>query len=173
MNRSLNGTCFFVLLFGITAQGRGQSPLPAPGVTREQSPHPKGSNPKPEDATKAILAAFDKYEVVGMGAAHDNKDLDDFILHLIRNPAFPSAVNDVAVECGNSSYQSILDRYIAGEDVSLSEVRPVWRNTTQAMCGESGFYEEFSPLVRRINQRLSLEKKLRVLAGDPPSIGAG
>ena len=30
---------------------------------------PQASDPKPQDATKAILAAFDKYEVVGMGAA--------------------------------------------------------------------------------------------------------
>ena len=41
-----------------------------------------------------MLAAFDKYEVVEMGAAHGNKDLDDLILHLIRDPAFPNNVND-------------------------------------------------------------------------------
>ena len=41
-----------------------------------------------------MLAAFGKYEVVGMGAAHGNKDLDDLILHLIRDPAFPNNVND-------------------------------------------------------------------------------
>jgi hypothetical protein len=103
-----------------------------------------------------------------MGAAHFNKDLDDFILHLIRSPIFPSKVNDVVVECGNSLYQPILDRYIAGQDVPLSEARQAWRNTTQSMCGESGFYEELFPLVRRINQKLPPEKKLRVLAGDPP-----
>ena len=123
---------------------------------------------KPEDATSAVLAAFDQYEVVGMGAAHGNKDLDDFILHLIRDPAFPDKVNDVAVECGNSLYQGILDRYIAGDEVPLSDVRQVWRNTTQPMCSVSGFYETLFPLVRRINQRLPAWKRLRVLAGDPP-----
>jgi hypothetical protein len=45
------------------------------------APNPKGGNPKPGDAERALLSAFDKYEVVGMGAAHGNKDLDDFILH--------------------------------------------------------------------------------------------
>ncbi|GAC1658824.1 MAG: hypothetical protein NVS9B15_20810 [Acidobacteriaceae bacterium] len=103
-----------------------------------------------------------------MSAAHGNKDLDDFLLHLIRNPAFPSKVNVVVVECGNSLYQPVLDRYIAGSDVPLREVRQVWRNTTQPMCGMSGFYEELFPLVRRINQTLPAEKKLRVVAGDPP-----
>jgi hypothetical protein len=116
----------------------------------------------------AILAAFDKYEVVAMPAAHGMKDIDDFILTLIRTPAFAEKVNDIEVECGNSLYQPVLDRYIAGEDVSFKEVRKVWRNTTQPMCGQSGFVEQFFPLVRAINQKLPPAKRLRVLAGDPP-----
>jgi hypothetical protein len=71
-----------------TPSARTQCPLQ--GVTDVPRPNPSGSNPKPEDATTAILAAFEKYEVVGMSAAHVNKDLDNFILDLIRNPAFPS-----------------------------------------------------------------------------------
>ena len=149
----------------VRAQAGGQG---APRTGNVQPTIPEGRAPKPEDATKAVLAAFDKYEVVGMSAAHGNKDLDDFILHLIRDPAFPDKVNDVVVECGNSLFQPILDRYIAGGDVPLSEVRPVWRNTTALMCSVSGFYEMLFPLVRRINQKLSPEKRLRVVAGDPP-----
>ena len=122
----------------------------------------------PEPATPAVFAAFDKYEVVGLPAAHGMKDLDDFILSLVRNPAFSEKVNDIEVECGNSLYQPILDRYIAGEDVAFTEVRKVWRNTTQSMCGTSGFYEQFFPLVRAINQKLPPGRRLRVLAGDPP-----
>jgi len=103
-----------------------------------------------------------------MPEAHDQKDLDDFILSLIRTPAFADKVNDIEVECGNSLYQSILDRYIAGEDVAFTEAQKVWRNTTQPMCGTSGFFEQLFPLVRAINQKLSPGKRLRVLAGDPP-----
>lgn len=87
---------------------------------------------------------------------------------LIRDPAFPTKVNDIAVECGNSLYQPVLDRYIAGEDVPFTEVRKVWRNTTQPMCGYSGFFEQLFPLVRAINQKLPTTQRLRVLAGDPP-----
>jgi hypothetical protein len=36
------------------------------------------------------------------------------------------------------------------------------------MCGVSAFYEQLFPLVRRINQRLSLSKRLRVVAAGPP-----
>ena len=123
---------------------------------------------KPKDAASAIIAAFEAYQVVGVGAAHGAKDLDDFLLSLIRHPAFPTAVNDIVVECGNSRYQAVLDRYIAGDTVALSEVRQVWRNTTQNMCSTSAFYEELFPLVREVNRRLPSTKRLRVLAGDSP-----
>lgn len=161
----LTVTIFFI---SVSVQGLAHNPPPAQKTTGIQLPSPRGSNPKPEDAVTAILAAFDKYEVVAMSAAHDNKEIDDFILHLVRNPTFPRKVNDIVVECGNSLYQPILDRYIAGEDLPLSEVWQVWRNTTQAMCGESAFYENLFPLVRRINQKLPPELKLRMLAADPP-----
>jgi len=71
---------------------------------------------------------------VGIDAAQGRKDLDDLVLHLVRDPVFPLKVNDIAVECGNSLYQPILDRYIAGDGVPLSEARRIWRDTTQPMC---------------------------------------
>jgi hypothetical protein len=175
MKLRLNGTLFLVFLSmrilspaAVSAQQPARRSIPILGAPDVPAPHPKGSDPRPGDAETTILAAFDKYEVVGISAAHGNKDLDDFLLHLIRNPAFPGKVNAIAVECGNSLYQPTLDRYIAGADVPLSEIRQVWRNTTQPMCGVSAFYEELFPLIRRINQPLPAEKKLRVLACDPP-----
>jgi hypothetical protein len=174
MNKPVRKTDLFVRLFfimivsaAVTAQTAGPTPLVAE-KTGVQSLNPRGTDPNPEDATRAILTAFNKYEVIGMTAAHDNKDVDDFILHLIRESGFPGKVQDIVVECGNSLYQPMLDRYIAGAEVSQNEIRQVWRNTTQSMCGTSAFYEELFPLIRRINQRLRPEMKLRVLAADPP-----
>jgi hypothetical protein len=143
----------------------------APAQTGAQilsQPQPPGPDPVPGPAVAAIVAAFDEYEVVAMPEAHGMKDADDFILSLIRNRAFLEKVNDIEVECGNSLYQSILDRYIAGDYVPFTEVRKVWRNTTQPMCGTSEFFEEFFPLVRAINTKLPPGERLRVLAGDPP-----
>src|SRR3954452_10133213 len=86
----------------------------------------------PVDARTAILRAFDRYEVAGgMSPAHGVRDVDDFLLDLIRDPRLPGRVNDIAVECGNSRYQPILDSYLAGGDVPLSQVQRVWRDTTQ------------------------------------------
>jgi hypothetical protein len=138
--------------------------------TQRQASGPVGTDLKPAAAIPAILGAFDQYEVVAMPEDHGLKDLDDLIFALVRNPEFPEKVNDVVVECGNSLYQPILDRYIAGEDVPLAEVRKVWRNTTQPICGEwgFGFFEQLYLLLRALNQKLPLDKRLRVLAGDPP-----
>jgi hypothetical protein len=123
----------------------------------------------PKPAIPAILKAFETFEVVAMPAAHGEKDIDNFILSLIRDPRFPTLVNDIVVECGNSRYQPILDRYIAGESVPFTEVQHVWRDTTvQQMCGASGFYEQLYPLVRSLNQHLPVASRLRIVAADPP-----
>ena len=124
---------------------------------------------RPETAIPAILDAFKTYEVVGMPAAHGEKEVDDLILSLLRDPRFPVVVNDIVVECGNMRLQPVLDRYIAGEDVPFAEVRHVWRDTTvQQMCGTSGFYEQLFPLVRALNRSLPAKARLRVVAADPP-----
>lgn len=85
-----------------------------------------------QDAHPAILAAFDRYEVIA-GAGPN-----DVYLNLIRNPEFAMRVDDIAVECGKSRYQPSLDRYTAGGDVALAQVRKVWRDTTQPSCGPAG-----------------------------------
>ena len=87
--------------------------IPAVSCAQTEQSKPAGVEPTPEPAVPAILATFDKYEVVAMPEAHGMKDVDDFILSLIRNPGFPEKVNDIEVECGNSLYQPVLDRYIA------------------------------------------------------------
>ena len=123
----------------------------------------------PEPAIPAIIKAFETFEVVAMPAAHGEKDIDDLILSLLRDPRLPASVNDIVVECGNMRYQPVLDRYIAGENVPFTEVQHVWRDTTvQQMCGASGFYEQLFPLVRSLNRHLPVNSRLRVVAADPP-----
>ena len=58
-----------------------------------------------QPAIPEILEAFKTYEVVAMPAAHGEKEIDDLILSLIRDPRFPKLVNDIVVECGNVRYQ--------------------------------------------------------------------
>ena len=129
-------------------------------------PEPAEATPQP--AVSAILSAFDKYEIVAMPQGHGMQDLNNFILSLIRNPGFSEKVNDIEVEFGNSLYQPMLDRYIAGENVPFTEVQKVWRKMGQPASGASGFVEQFFPLVRALNQKLPPERRVRVLAGDSP-----
>lgn len=128
----------------------------------------KSADPTPEPAISAILAAFDKYEVVAIPQGHDMQDVNDFIFSLVLNPAFSEKVDDIEVEFGNSFYQPMLDRYIAGENVPFTEVEKVWRKTGQPANGASGFVEQFFPLVRALNRKLPPARRLRVLAGDSP-----
>ncbi len=115
----------FLFLMAVILLSRAQTQLSKPA----------GAAPTPEPAVPAILAAFDKYEVVAMPQGRGMQDLNDFILSLIRNPAFSEKVNDIEFECGNSLYQPILDRYIAGEDVQFTEVQKVWRKMDPPSCG--------------------------------------
>ena len=105
-----------------------------------------------------------------MPAAHGEKDMDDFLVSLLRDPRFPAAVNDIVIECGNMRLQAVLDRYIAGEEVLFAEVRHVWRDTTvQQMCETSGFYEQLIPLIRALNRTLPANARLRVVAAGSPN----
>ena len=113
----------FLLAFALIAQPCRAQDLRSNSVAATQ-------DAIPEPAIPAILKALNTFEVVGMPAAHGQKDIDDFILSLIRDPRFPASVNDIVVECGNVRYQPLLDRYIAGEDVPFTEVQHVWRDTT-------------------------------------------
>ena len=145
--------------------------LAIPAITQAQtqlSTKPMASEPVPEPAISAILAAFDKYEVVAKPQDHGMQDLNDFIFWLIRTPAFSEKVNCIVFESGNSLYQPILDRYIAGGDVPFTQVEKLWRKMGQPGAGASAFAEQFYPLVRALNQKLPPERRLRVLAGDPP-----
>jgi len=92
-----------------------------PKQDREQSSGStvKSLKPKPDSGDTRRVR---RYEVVGMDAAHGDKDLDDLILRLLREQ-FPLKVDDVVVECG-TLYQSVLDRYIEGHEVTLREVGP-------------------------------------------------
>ena len=159
-----NSSVSFVLLAVLTAL--------VPHASKEQvtsrRPVSNSQASVPEPALPAILKIFDTFEVVGMPAAHGQKDVDDFILSLIRDPRFSESVNDIVVECGNVRYQPILDRYIIGDDVPFNEVQHVWRDTTQPMCGESAFFEQLYPLVRVLNEHLPVTRRLRIVAADPP-----
>jgi hypothetical protein len=69
---------------------------------------------KPKSATPAVLDALLHHEVVGINSGHDDKDIDDFILALTRDPSFPKRVNDIAVQCGTRCIKIYLTAILLG-----------------------------------------------------------
>src|SRR5207249_7620718 len=50
---------------------------------------------------------------------------------VIRDPEFSRKVNDIVIEFGNPLYQTVLDRFVDGDDVPYAELSKVWQMTTQ------------------------------------------
>ena len=126
----------------------------------------------PLDPIAAIVDAFASHAVVAMsdGRTHGDEQGHAFILTLIRDPRFATIVNDVVVECCNSLYQAVVDRFVAGDDVGRDALAPAWQNTTQVNANQRdcAFCERLFETVRVVNASRLPDRRLRVLLGDPP-----
>jgi hypothetical protein len=145
-----------LLLVSSVCAGSSQQPQPKPAV--------------PLEPIDAILDAFRTHPVVVLDEGpHTNEPGAEFRLRLLRDPRFPSVVNDIVVECGNALYQNVMDRFVGGEEVPYDMLKQIWQNTTQPYeVWEHVIYEEFFRAVRSLNATLPRERKLRLLLGDPP-----
>jgi hypothetical protein len=119
---------------------------------------------------RTLISAFDQADIVALGEWHGRIGLDsDLRIALVRHPDFAKKVRSVVVEFGSTSEQSILDRYIRGENVSRAQLEQVWKTTTQAANGvwDSPIYADFFAAVREVNSKLPPDARLRVFGGDP------
>ena len=125
------------------------------------------AEPKPQDATRATIAAFDTHNIVIFGETHGIKQEHEWLRTLISTPAFEDRVDDIVVEFGNSLYQKSVDRYVAGEDVPLEQVQKAWRNVIGAIGPPSPVYEQFYKAVRAANLKRRGKHQMRIVLGDP------
>jgi Haem-binding uptake, Tiki superfamily, ChaN len=147
--------------------------MPCPEVpgevakARATEPHPPGE-PLCDvaDAAQGIIAAFRQHPVVMIGEVHSIRRAGDFYIRLIREGKFQETVEDIVVEFASRNNQPLLDRYIAGEDLPVDELRRIWRDTTKVAYWESPIYAEWLAAIREVNQGLPPSRRLRVLAGD-------
>lgn len=121
---------------------------------------------QPQDASRAIIQAFDNHTIVMFGEVHENKQEYEFLRALVSSPQFADKVDDIVVEYGNSLYQKAVDRYIAGEDVPIEEVQRAWRNT-MALGPVSPVYPSLYEAVRQVNRQRVGKHQIRILLGDP------
>ncbi len=125
--------------------------------------------PHPRPAAEYITRAFDRYPIVALSEMHGNVESKELLARLIRQPGFAGKVNDIVIEFGNARYQSVVDRYIAGEAVEHDVLSGTWKETTQiSEIWSLPMYEEMLADIRAVNARLPLGQRFRVLLGDPP-----
>jgi hypothetical protein len=125
------------------------------------------AQPKVEDATSAMIHAFDTHNIVMFGEIHGNKQEYEWLCKLVARPEFADRVDDIVVEFGNALYQKSVDRYIAGEDVPLEQVEKAWRNTIGAVGPASPVYGMLYKAVRDANMKRHGERPMRLVLGDP------
>jgi hypothetical protein len=122
--------------------------------------------PVPGDAVRNIVAAFKQHPIVIIGEAHWLRQASDFYVRLIRDKGFQETVQDIVIEFASQNNQPLLDRYIAGENVPIEDVRRIWRDTTKVASWESPIYADWLAAIREVNQGRPAARRLRVLAGD-------
>lgn len=126
----------------------------------------------PPAAIDEILAAAGTHELVALGEVHGSVREHAFLRELMDDPRVPSAFDDVAVEFGASEHQDIIDRFVRGEDLPISELRLVWTQTSQTSgVWDAPVYREFFESVRAVNEGLPRAAQLRVILTDlsPPT----
>jgi hypothetical protein len=147
-------------VIAIQANSREETPARAGGAAPAEI--------RPTNAVDALLDAFDRYPVVALGEAHGLAEEREFLCTLVRDPRFAEKVNDIVVEFGNSRYQDLLDRYVAGEEVPAGELQRVWRDHTSPGPWTSSAYAQYFAAFREVNRKLPRARCLHVLAADPP-----
>jgi hypothetical protein len=125
-----------------------------------------GRDPESADAVRSIVAAFKRHPIVIIGEAHWLRQAGDFYVRLVRDAGFQETVQDIVIEFASRNNQPLLDRYIAGENVPIEDVRHIWRDTTKVASWESPIYAEWLAAIREVNKGLPVARRLRVLAGD-------
>jgi hypothetical protein len=126
-----------------------------------------GANP--QDATMAMIRAFDRHDIVMFGEVHGSKQEYEWLCKLVSTPGFADRVDDIVVEFGNSLYQQTVDRYVAGEDVPIEEVQKAWRNMVLSVVPVQPVYALFYNAIREANLKHRGKHQLRIVLGSPPA----
>ena len=139
-------------------------PFMVPGVLAQTPTLPP---PTPVEPIAALLEAFRTHDIVAVTDPHGNEQVQGLLLSLIRDPRFPVVVNDIVMETASARYQDAVDRFVRGDDVPNGILRKAWEEHTVAnSLGVQA--EELIRAVRTVNAGLVADRRLRVLAGDPP-----
>ena len=83
-----------------------------PGFAQSRAPVKEAV---PLEPVTAVLNAFRTHRLVALDEGdHNNLQGYAFRMALIHHPEFVGLVNDIVVEAGNSLYQDVMDKFVAG-----------------------------------------------------------
>jgi uncharacterized iron-regulated protein len=164
---------FLALLFAVNFSTLGQDRGSSDKTDARLDVHLPDETAGLDKIVKNLISTFDHIDILALGENHWRKADSDLRIRLISNPEFTRKVHLIVVEFASTAEQSVLDRYVNGDNVPLSDLQQVWKNTKGGQGGvwESPVYAEFFAAVREVNRKLPPEKRIRVLAGDPPPEG--
>jgi hypothetical protein len=127
----------------------------------------QNQEPKPQNATAAVVRAFDTHNIVMLGVMHSCKQEYEWLRELVTTPEFADRVDDIVMEAGNSLYQKSVDRYIAGENIPFAQVQQAWLNLVSLFGPPSPVIESFYKAVRDANLKRRGKHQIRVVLSDP------
>ncbi len=142
----------------------------APPARAAAPPPAKSAAPASErPAIDGVLKAFAHSDIVTLGERPWSRLDSDFRDALIADRRFADVVDDIVVEFANARYQPLIDRYVL--DIALvprDSLRKVWEDSSVPGAWDSPVYSFLLDAVRRVNQFRPRDRRVRVLAGDPP-----
>jgi hypothetical protein len=132
------------------------------------NPGDRGSVADPIDY---IRRSLQEYPIVSLAeGGHQAREPHQFLRRVLGDRTILEIVDVVIVEFVSARHQAVLDAYIRGEEVPFSELSKTWRDTSQSPRApwDSPLYHELLSLIREKNATLPADKRVRVVAGDPP-----
>lgn len=120
-------------------------------------------------AIDGVIEAFERADIVALGERHWSKLDADFRHQLVADPRFGRIVDDIVVEFANARWQPLLDRYVLElQNVPPDSLRPIWQEASEPGAWDSPVYAYLIETVRRANRLRPPERRIRILAGEPP-----
>lgn len=161
---------YLIIAFFIYSCGRKTSPLNKSKEYFQERNHDRSSHRECSAVANYLSQQFDQYNIIAIDEGpHGTLQTHSMLRGLFKNKTLCKKINYVILEFANSSHQTILNNYIKGDSVAITDLQNVWRQSTQAHSTtfQKPVFLKLLKAIRDVNRTLSCQDKILVLAGDP------
>src|SRR5262249_11551452 len=114
----------------------------------------------------ALMSVYDQFDVVALGEMHERRIDSNLRIALVRHPDFAKKVRTIVVEFATTTEQTMLDRYIGGQNVSRAQLERVRPRQPGSLTSDDPIYLDFFAAVRDVNAKLPADAQIRVFGGE-------